>query len=282
VSSSLAARLGGPQPPAATPRTRSMTWLWAIGGVAVLVLGVGVVLYGGTSDDRLSGSCGIVMDGSGTGAPGTGMDTPGIAAKIVEPFLYSTKCRYVAFAPIDGASRTSVCRGETVDLDPDTLHEGHADIPNGRRDMRDSAQRKVQEIYNCIAKDPRSVHASDVLGGLWVIASNRPVDTGKYTVLVISDFAQADKNVSVYSSDLSTPASRTALEDRLVKADLIPDMTGIDVQYAGYGQMVDKDPAKVAGFDAFWQEVMIGRAHCASFKKYVGSGDGDAVPASGK
>jgi hypothetical protein len=124
----------------------------------------------------------------------------------------------------------------------------------------------AKNIYTCIQHEP--TRNSDVLGGLIAISQVRPDPIGSYTVLVVSDFGEATKGLTIYTPKLSTPSGRKGLIDQINNDHIMPDLNGIDVRTAGYNVQFTKDAAMSAAFDSFWREVILTHAHAKSFSRF--------------
>jgi hypothetical protein len=237
---------------------------------AVLVVGLGVVLVPRAvkafGEDRLTGSCGVVVDGSPSGAAKTGFDVVAQLRQELPAFLSRAGCKTVAFAPIDGSSETSPCAARPVDVDPD-VKNGTVNRDSLWARKRAEVLSRAEGVVTCIRTDPRSSAGSDVLGGLKRILRDRPAD-GTYPVLVVSDFVNNDHNFSLSptgGTDIRTPQRRTAVLGALQKRDRIPDLADVEVFTAGYGINMHAVPEQFTVFDAFWQELMKERAQCDDF-----------------
>ncbi|TDC80101.1 hypothetical protein [Streptomyces hainanensis] len=210
----------------------------------------------GTSVDRYSAACALLVDGSGSGVPAPeGFDAEAKLHSTLPDFLQDLDCRTLAFAPITGASQFSSCQAEGVDLDPD------ADSTLDRDDVR-AAQRAVAEgvateLLDC-ARTTES--GSDVLGALSRVADSAPEDGEAFHILVVSDFIQSNLEPGLTEQDLTTPESRAALIDLLAEQGRVPSLADAVVYPAGYGMWFSRDPEDYADFDAFWTELLEGRA----------------------
>jgi len=260
-------------PPKAVKRraNRAAQLTYTGGAFAVILVVFALYFFVWHKDDpRLTGSCGIVVDGSGSANSATGFDTKKDIDLYVDDFLFDTGCRYVAFAPIDTSSMASKCSASApvIDLDPDDIHNGQTDVPTSRQGYRKDAVTAAQGVYDCIQREP-SPHNSDVLGGLSQIARVRPSQTGAYTVLAVSDFSHGTGYFSIHGLDLSTVSSRAAVIARIKKDDTLPDLTGIDLRTVGFGVLFASNPSKSVYFDAFWHELILKYAHAKSFRPYV-------------
>jgi hypothetical protein len=232
--------------------------------MAVVIAASMLSACGILNEDRLAGSCGIAVDGSGSAATKTGFDAASQIEHDVNGFLFQAKCRQVVFAAISGESRNDYCNqaATRIDLDPDDI--GNARRVTVRAANRLAAKKEVQTLLTCIKSDPRSVDGSDILGGLAALADRRPDTTGTYQLLVISDFVIYVAGRSV-GSDLATPEARQRAVNRY--RSQIPNLAGADVTTAGFGVLYSDDPQKANDFDLFWRQVLT-IAKCASFHRY--------------
>ncbi|MFI0486626.1 hypothetical protein [Actinomadura sp. 9N215] len=235
-----------------------MTSPWRRGLPLVPLVAVAASLLSGCGPERLSGACGIVVDGSGSSHSVTGFNADGEAQRHVKKFLEKAGCAQVVFAPISGASLSSICQQEAVQLDPDVT--GNVDRELLWSSRRKDVVKKTENLRRCISTDPRSTGGSDVLGGLASVAQRRPAGISEFPVLVISDFLQHDRSVNLYRADLSTPAKRSELIGRIAAEGRIPDLSGFRLSLAGYGRLQGSDPAKFTGFDRFWRQLLKERA----------------------
>jgi hypothetical protein len=216
---------------------------------------------------QLTGSCGVVVDGSQSGNSVKGFDAQAQLKAHLQDFLVSKGCRYVVFAPINGASEASVCSEPMLDMDPPI--SGNADTQTVIAGGRAAAQSSAQKELTCASSDPRSIAgASDIIGGLARIDTELRQVNGPYSVLVVSDFINWDSDLRLPNGELTTPAGRTSMLSQLVRKGLIPDLGGMNVEAAGFGILVSKNPQVYPEFADFWQQFMQ-QAHAASFKPSV-------------
>lgn len=210
----------------------------------------------GCAPHRLAGACGIVVDATGSSDAQNGFNAQQEIKKHVPGFLGDGGCRTVAFAPISGDSLTSRCQEDPIDIDPDVT--GAVDRNALRASQRDLAAKQADALRACVRADKRSAGGSDILGGLSLIARERPAGGGLFRVLVISDFLAADSSINLYRADLSTSTARAAAIRKV--ADRIPDLSGVQITADGYGMLQSSDPGKYRGFDLFWRQLLKERA----------------------
>lgn len=227
-------------------------------GALLSVAAVITTALSGCSPQRLSGTCGIVVDGSGSGDNATGFNVDKQAKDNVDKYLRETECDRVVFAPISGASQSSYCQAQPIDIDPAVT--GNVDRKRLWAAGRAKALKQTLDLRQCIRTDPRSTGGSDVLGGLAAVEQRRPAGATHFSVLVISDFMQTDKSVNLYQDDLRTPAKRAALIEKIAKEGRVPNLSGMRLSAAGYGLLQSKDPTRYAGFDLFWRQLLKERA----------------------
>ncbi|MEO3788422.1 hypothetical protein ABGB12_34265 [Actinocorallia sp. B10E7] len=222
-----------------------------------LPIGFALLLPGLTAcggPQRLSGGCGIVVDGSGSSRETTGFNADQQLRKDLDRFLLKAKCRNVVFAAITVNSAASTCSSEPIDLDPDEI--GTTPREQVRASFRAATLIAAQSLLKCIYDDKRNDGGSDVLGGLARIARSHPDSAGDFNVLVVSDFMHTDPHVSLYRADLGTELKREKIIDGLVDRGQISDLSSIKLTTSGYGMLQGKDPAKFSQFDAFWRSVL--------------------------
>lgn len=239
-----------------------------VSAALVAVLLAGLALVGCDSTARLTGRCGVALDGSGSGNAKTGFNAGADVKRDLSDFLIDEGCRYLAFAPISGNSPYSSCHADQVDLDPDST--GAVDRTALRAGRRGDAVKQAQQMLGCIRDSlaRNGPDGSDVVGGLKVLTDNRPTaGSGAYHVLVVSDFAQYDQDTHFYlgSQRLDDPAVRKQIIDGWAKDDRLPDLKNATVTASGYQVLLHGTPHAKAGFTAFWQELMR-RAGCTSFQ----------------
>ncbi|MEV8451288.1 hypothetical protein AB0467_01475 [Streptomyces sp. NPDC052095] len=212
--------------------------------------------------------CGLVIDGSGSGAAdGRGFDAQAKLRSSLVPFLVDQKCGSLAFAPVTRSSQTSSCRVDEVDLDPP------GDETADRDTMRRAARVRAIEEALKMLKCARTQNGSDVLGALARIGEAMP--SGKEgkegkapSLLVVSDFEQADKEFTLRAGDIATDQGRERAVDTLLGARGVPPIAGMDVYPVGYGMRYGARPSEYRPFDAFWSEVLSGRAKARVHDKY--------------
>ncbi|MGC5321159.1 hypothetical protein ACPXB5_20750 [Micromonospora arida] len=215
---------------------------------------------------RLSAPCGIAVDGSGSGNQKNGFAAEQEVQRTVVTFLRDKGCRRISFAPIGTASEGHRCTHGVVDVDPDA--GGTVDREKLRDQRRVAVRGQAAKLLECIRKDTVSGRGSDVLGGLKVLAKNRPAGDGTYHLLVISDFIVSGPEGSLGRKDLSTPAKRTAVIRDYANDQGLPDLSGAEITTAGYGKLFSADAARMDDFDAFWNELLITEAKCVAVRPF--------------
>jgi hypothetical protein len=236
-------------------------------GIALLVLHFGPRAADALQPPRLTGgTCGIVVDRSSSSAP-KGFDAGRVIDDQVPPFLDRTGCADAVFAPIDSNSRTSGCIADPVAIDPEVNGNVNREALWAKR--RKDVVVNAHKVLDCTFRSTSAHGTTDVFGGLARIAQMR-TGTGPFRVLVVSDFINSDPMVVLdpthaATADVSSPAARQALIDKLVKADRVPSLRGIEIDTAGYGIALRGSPARFLAFDQFWHEYMR-RAGCPSFR----------------
>ncbi|MFE9093659.1 hypothetical protein [Streptomyces sp. NPDC007264] len=207
--------------------------------------------------DELTTPCGVVVDGSGSGAATKdGFDAKKKLEETLVPFLKEQKCGTVEFAPITATSLSSSCKVDPVDLDPP--HGATTDVEAERtKALRIAAKTSLDEL-NC-ARDDRP--GSDVWGGIDRIAEKMPTDGPAAKLLVVSDFEQADPEFSIgRDGNIATPAKRKSSIDRLVRDRGLPGIRDMEIFPVGYGMKYANKPSRQKQFEAFWTEVLQERA----------------------
>jgi hypothetical protein len=233
--------------------------------VVALILTAGVTAC--SQPPQLAGSCGVVVDGSQSGDATHGFDAQAQLKAHLQDFLTSRGCRYAVFAPINGASQASVCSEPMIDMDPPI--SGNADPQSVIAAGRAAAQNSAQKELTCASSDPRSISgASDIIGGLARVDTELRQVKGPYSVLVVSDFINWDSDLRLPNDELATTAGRTSMLSQLARKGLIPDLGGVNVEAAGFGLLVSKNPQVYPEFTDFWQQFMQ-QAHAASFETSV-------------
>ncbi|MGI5243280.1 hypothetical protein [Dactylosporangium sp. CA-139066] len=207
---------------------------------------------------KLTTACGIAIDGSGSSSSTNGFNADQSIEQTVVPFLNKEDCRRVAFAPITDASQGSKCQPPTIDIDPDL--GGNVDVRLARGKRRQDVLAAATELLKCIRADKPK--GTDVLGGLSLLATRHPEGAGQYKLLVISDFLEEGPNGVLAKKDLHTEADRKKVMDQM--GTRIPDLTGADMAVVGFGKLLSADARKYPDFNAFWNELLRNRAHCAS------------------
>jgi hypothetical protein len=223
-----------------------------------------VSLSGCSKDQRLSGSCGVVVDGSKSGDDSpTGFEAGKAINDNLVGFLAHAGCRQVVFGPIGGSSENSPCRELPVDIDPDA--QGNVDRTALQNRRRSDAVKRAQDMLHCIRTRDRG--GSDVFGGLKKIVSLRPTTDDKYTVLVISDFGNypVDSLDPVHGMKIRTPAERTTAINDLARRGRIAGLSGVDVFSVGFGALLPGRADNFPNFDAFWHQLLEDKAKAAHF-----------------
>ena len=218
---------------------------------AALVAGCG---WDPTQPKRLTAPCGVVVDGSASGAR---LNVKQLLDGHIDDFLFDNKCRRVAFAPITAASEQSQCNKPEVDIDPDDLPAG-ADRDATRTDGRNQAKKAAQDMLTCAQQDQNA--GSDVVGGLRRVVNERPKDQGIYRVLVLSDFAQNDRTMNLYRENLADRGRRAELIRKLSSMQRIPDLSGVRLTIYGFAIKISNRPDKRGPFETFWTELITGPA----------------------
>ncbi|MFD6323039.1 hypothetical protein ACFWOL_09215 [Streptomyces sp. NPDC058442] len=229
----------------------------ALRRTAALVPAVGLLaaLVSCTSPpDPLTTPCGVVVDGSGSGSSEGGFDAEAKLKSSLLPFLDEQKCGTVEFAPITRSSKSSPCQVAEVDLDPPGSET--TDQDSARAKARGVAGKKALEELECA----RTQDGSDVWGALDRISEAMPGDGPDARLLVVSDFAQTDKEFRISRADLSTAQKRETVLDTLVKQRGLPGLKGMHVYPVGLGMQYDGRPSESEDFEAFWAEMLEGRA----------------------
>ncbi|MFD7492420.1 hypothetical protein ACFV8T_08365 [Streptomyces sp. NPDC059832] len=244
------------RPPVAGPPHRSGRFRRA---ASALVLAASIAAVAGCSSssggEELRTPCGLVVDGSGSGAAGSrGFDAEAKLKSTLVPFLTERHCGTLAFAPVTRSSQTSSCRVGDIDLDPP------GDETSDRDSMRRSARVLALKGALTMLKCARTQGGSDVLGGLARIGDAMPSGKGTPSLLVVSDFEQADKEFTLRVGEIATEESRERAVDTLLGDRGVPGITGMDVYPVGYGMRHDARPSEYRPFDAFWSEILSGRA----------------------
>ncbi|WP_385621254.1 hypothetical protein PXH67_21625 [Streptomyces sp. P8-A8] len=249
-----------PHPPGRPPVTglprRYRRFLRA---VPALALAASLAAVAGCSSsaeaDDLRTPCGLVVDGSGSGAAGgRGFDAEAKLKATLVPFLTERHCGTLSFAPVTRSSQTSSCRVGDVDLNPP------GDEMSDRDSMRRSARLRAAQGALAMLKCARTQGGSDVIGALARIGDAVPSGKGTPSLLVVSDFEQADKEFTLRVREIATEESRERAVDTLLGDRGVPGIAGMDVYPVGYGMSHDAKPSEYRPFDAFWSEILTGRA----------------------
>jgi hypothetical protein len=216
------------------------------------------LLSGCGGPQRLTAMCGVVVDGTGSSDAKIGFNAQQEIADHLPAFLVKTKCGTVYYAPISGDSLASRCSEDPIDIDPNVT--GDVDRSEMWTAYRGLAVKRADALQSCVRSDPTSAGGSDVLGGLAVIARDRPAGGASFPVLVVSDFLENDRTVNLYSANLAAQTARSRLIARLGDEGRIPDLSDIELSAAGYGMLQSRNPAQFSGFDLFWRQLLRERA----------------------
>jgi hypothetical protein len=253
-----------PRPVGTTPvRRRPARWprvTILLAATALLTSGLAACV---ATAPQLTGTCGVVVDGSGSGSQKTGFDAQERLATNFNTFLQNTDCKYVVFAPINGDSLSSVCAEPMLDMDPagTTSDDSSAVFAQYRK----AALQRAELELRCARYDKLSQPgASDIIGGLQRVQQELPAKAGPYNVLVVSDFISFDSNLKLQFLSLKTPAIRTAIIDRLKAEGEVPNLAAINIYAAGFGYLFGRNGQRRVEFLDFWDEYMA-QAHAASF-----------------
>ena len=229
----------------------------------VVTLTLAAAVTACSQPQQLTGSCGVVVDGSQSGNATKGFDAKAQLNAHLQDFLVSTGCRYAVFAPINGASQASVCSEPMIDMDPSI--SGNVDPQSVIAGGRAAAQKSAQNELTCASSDQRSISgASDIIGGLARIDTELRQVKAPYSVLVVSDFINWDSDLRLPNDQLATSAGRTSMLSQLASKGMIPNLGGVNVKAAGFGILVSKNPQVYPEFTDFWQQFMQ-QAHATSF-----------------
>ncbi len=239
--------------PRRAPRHRPTSGLLALISAAAVLGGLTACT---SAPEALTTPCGVVIDGSGSGdATKNGFNAEAKLKAELLPFLEDQECGTVDFAPITYTSQISSCKVDRVDLDPP--HKETTDQDSQRERARVRAAGEALEELKCARRERPG---SDVWGALDRIASVMPSDGPDAKLLVVSDFEQADPEFSLGKADLTTPESRDKVIDSLVKERGVPAVKGMTVYTVGFGMKFGDRPSEYEDFEAFWNEVLEGRA----------------------
>ncbi|MFE0043007.1 hypothetical protein [Streptomyces albireticuli] len=242
-----------PTPPRAhSPRVRRPARPVAALTLAALLTAVGCSTE---KPEALKTPCAAVLDGSGSGSAKDGFDAKAKLDATIVPFMKKQGCATMAFAPITRASKASRCRVGDVDLDPPA--KSTDDVAAIRQEAMVRAVAGARTMLKC-AQETES--GSDILGGLARAAEAMPSGGGRAALLVVSDFEQADPEFSLTPDSISTPAARKSAVEELIGPRGVPKLSGMDVYPVGYGMSREAKPSEYEPFDAFWTEIMEGRA----------------------
>lgn len=246
-----------PRRPLATRRSRVSGRLRR--GVPALVLAAVLAATAGCSSsaeaEGLRTPCGLVIDGSGSGDAGAkGFDAKAKLESTLVPFLTGRNCGTLAFVPVTRSSQTSSCRVGDIDLDPP------GDATSDRESMRRTARILALKGAVAMLKCARTQGGSDVLGALARIGDAMPSGKGTPSLLVVSDFEQADPEFTLRVSEIATEKSREQVVGDLLDDRGVPGIAGMNVYPVGYGMRHDAKPGEYQPFDAFWSEILSGRA----------------------
>lgn len=228
-------------------------------GVPALLLTAVLAATAGCSSsaeaDGLRTPCGLVIDGSGSGdADGKGFDAKAKLESTLVPFLTGRHCGTIAFVPVTRSSQTSSCRVGDIDLDPP------GDATSDHESMRRTARVLALKGAVAMLKCARTQGGSDVLGALARIGDAMPSHRGTPSLLVVSDFEQADPEFTLRTGEITTEKSRGQVVEKLLDERGVPGIAGMNVYPVGYGMRHDARPSEYQSFDAFWSEILSGRA----------------------
>ncbi|AKN73883.1 hypothetical protein QR97_32900 [Streptomyces sp. PBH53] len=231
--------------------------------VVPLVCALAALVSCTKQEEALTTPCGVVVDGSGSAAAvKQGFDSEEKLKHSLVEFLTDQKCGTVDFAPITRSSRSSSCRQDQVDLDPP--HDANTDQKVQRADARRAAALAALAELKCA----RTQNGSDVWGALARIGETVPDDGGTPKLLVVSDFDQSDPEFVLSRQDLSTEAERAKVIDSLVRKRGLPGIKGMEVFPVGLGMQYSAKPSEADDFQAFWVEVLEGRAEAHVDNQY--------------
>lgn len=76
----------------------------------------------------------------------------------------------------------------------------------------------------------------------------------------MSDFEQADPEFTLRTGEITTEKSRGQVVEKLLDERGVPGIAGMNVYPVGYGMRHDARPSEYQSFDAFWSEILSGRA----------------------
>ncbi|MEU6367279.1 hypothetical protein ABZ876_16465 [Streptomyces sp. NPDC046931] len=205
--------------------------------------------------EALTTPCGLVVDGSGSGAATRqGFDSEAKLKSSLIGFLRDQKCGSLDYAPITRASQTSTCREDRVDLDPP--HNATTDQESLRNKARGAAASRALAELACA----RTQNGSDVWGALARIGESVPSADAGAKLLVVSDFDQADPEFALSRASISTEGARKKVIDSLVDKRGLPGIKGMDVYPVGFGMQYNAKPSAYKDFESFWLEAIEGRA----------------------
>ncbi|MFG2595612.1 hypothetical protein [Streptomyces sp. NPDC048462] len=228
---------------------------WAVPALAVAAGLAAVTGCSSAVADDLRTPCGLVVDGSGSGAAGDrGFDAEAKLKSTLVRFLTERHCGTLAFAPVTRSSQTSTCRVGDVDLDPP------ADETTDRDSMRKSSRILALKGALTMLKCARTQGGSDVLGALARIGDAVRPGNGTPSLLVVSDFEQADVEFTLRVREIATEQSRERVIDTLLEDRGVPGISGMNVYPVGYGMRHNAKPGEYRPFDAFWSEILSERA----------------------
>ena len=242
---------------------RSTPWRAAAAGAA-LCAGLSGGLTGCSQDaPTLTAPCAVIVDGTLSGG------SFHVAQRLKETlpqFLLDNGCRQVAFVPLTYASQDSACTKPAVDISPASMGED-TDPKAVQTERREYAEQQAGQVLTCAQQEERqqaAVGGSDVLGAFTRAMTERPAGTGMYHVLVVSDLIQDTAAANLYSANLRTQASRSALITKLVFKGLIPNMGGAALEVTDRGRDLSEGSSKSdltsVNFNNFWTQLFASRA----------------------
>ncbi|NEA47933.1 hypothetical protein [Streptomyces sp. SID10815] len=248
--------------PTTTGRRSTVRAARRLAAVVPLMCALAALTSCSKQEEALTTPCGLVIDGSGSGAAKGGFDAEAKLKDSLIGFLDEQKCGTLDYAPITRSSRSSTCREDQVDLDPP--HGATTDQKTQRANARQAAAGAALDELACARKDG----GSDVWGALARIGEAVPSGGPVPKLLVVSDFDQADPEFVLSRKDISTKARRAGVIDSLVKARGLPGIKGMDVFPVGLGMQFRANPSKADDFEAFWTEAIEGRAEAHVDNEY--------------
>ena len=168
--------------------------------------------------------------------------------------------------PLTYATQDSACTEPAVDISPAGMGED-ADPKTVQTERREYAEQQAGKVLGCAQQEERQQTArggSDVLGAFTRAMTERPAGTGTYHMLVVSDLIQDTSAANLYSANLKSQASRSALITRLVFKGLIPNMGGTALEITDRGRDLSvgstKSDLTSVNFNNFWTQLFASRA----------------------